>query len=81
MRRSAPPRPPAYAATKPALVPGVGAWFGSLAVLGVIVSALLAPGTDPTRLLFAGLVWGATGAALGLSVRAGDVRPRGRRRW
>ena len=54
-------------------------WFLMFGALGAGISALLRSDMRGYSLVFAALVWGAVGVVFAIAVRAGEVRPRGRR--
>ena len=67
---------------RPRAIRWVVLWFLAFGTLGAAVTALLRSDVRGYSLVFAALVWGAIGAVFAIAVRAGEVRPRGRRaRW
>jgi hypothetical protein len=57
-------------------------WFVVVGTLGAGITAALRSDMRGYNLVFAALVWGAIGAVFATALRAGELRPRGRRsRW
>lgn len=57
-------------------------WFLVFGALGAGITAMLRSDARGYNLVFAALVWGAVGAVFATVLRAGELRPRGRRaRW
>jgi hypothetical protein len=64
---------------RPRAIRWVVLWFLVFGALGAGITALLRSDMRGYSLVFAALVWGAIGAVFATAVRAGEVRPRGRR--